>query len=241
VWLIDKNCTEIHEGKPFMANVIKSIKKLFTTRRSIFIGLDIPLVILIIVFYLGLSPNKSKIDAPIIVADSVKLSSAMAISHNSALISIITEREATDRQLLTASFDGLRQTRSIYIVILAALSSLAFGGNSKNTVMVIILVVILSMYFLDVHAEDLLTRQKEGMRISTNALIKMTNLCLSDTTRYLLTYEKMDAQFEDAKSGSLLRKLYIAFHPDLERIIFYILPLLLVFCLLQFELYKRSS
>jgi hypothetical protein len=197
----------------------KMILKIMMGLFSIFLGW--------LILFLIVPPIEYKIDAQILFRDSIGLSQNMTGQHRNTLVSVLAQKEATDRQLLEISVDGLRQIRSIYIVIIAALISIVFSNNMNKKIIVIIIGVIVFMYYLDIHVQDLLVRQRGGVDISTKALLELTNISPSDTTNCILSYKDMMDQYEKLKKGTILRKLYIGLRPNIEMIVFYILPFVL--------------
>ncbi len=186
---------------------------------------------------------KSSMENPIsnpgsILRDSIHVSPILAAEHNSALVSILSQRESAFHNQDLAEESWVWQARMFYSAIVAAvLASTLFARNrDKRTTKCIRLVLIAFisfMYLVEVHLEDLRLRDESPMKPTIEAIDdSLLNRSRDDSTWFKLDYSKIDTLLQRAGddsthsfiSNSLCRKLRDARHPDLVQIGFYVIP-----------------
>jgi hypothetical protein len=217
------------------------IDRVLTRRLLCFISWDLVVFIGLVALWVISSPGPLRITASIVFPDSSASSLAAIASRNSILVPILTQNVIADRQLLAASEDGLRQTRTMYVIVIAALVALVFTKTYQTKVLSLILVVIIPFCFLDVQIEDLMARQEAGLQSNSNALEKLANLGPIDSTRYFLDHREIQSQFEQAIAGSFNRKVYRALHPNADRIVFYVLPWVIAYMAVTMRYRKAAA
>jgi hypothetical protein len=85
------------------------------------------------------------------------------------------------------------------------------------------------MYLIDVHFADLDRRNLNAEAATAAAVQTMLDLKDNDSSWYVLRLDGLNAHVESARETSLARKRYYAFTPNLEQVVFYVLPMLLMY------------
>ena len=120
------------------------------------------------------------------------------------------------------------QIRLFYVAILAGLSTLLFHNNlmSRKKIRIVLLTLIILIYFLEVHKNDLYKRQLAVYHIKDAAIHSLAHLDPTDSTWYSIEYDSVRAKWNNAcdKNNARIRKLIASTRPNPEQIIFYVIP-----------------
>ena len=231
---------------------MKSILNLLLKRVFVFIVLDFILfLLLIILFFISKTFNEpifsnkifnepTKDSLTIVVPDSnVQATNSELSIHNTKLISTLQLRESLGSNSILSETDGLRQTRSIYIGILAALLTFIFGKNNNYKVYRIPLILIIIFYGLDLHLEDLIRRSTYFNEITSNSLDSIVTQKPYESIWYEINYTQRNLQFDNFHNSRIVRKFNAIFDPDIAQSVFYISPLIVVYILLTLRYRKK--
>jgi hypothetical protein len=161
-------------------------------------------------------------------------------THNFDLIALLEESKKP-------SEEGLRQVRTNYFLIIAGILSLILGierkGKGKLSLYIVILSVITLLYALDVHLIDQFNRQNAYYDITLGNIENIINNGSVNSTCYEIY--RGDINLEWKKFGEKIkrrqRKVYMAFHPDMEQIVYFVIPWLMVYILGAFEFVKETE
>ncbi|TSA16821.1 hypothetical protein D4R75_13065 [bacterium] len=150
--------------------------------------------------------------------------------HNSYLMTFLEANLARQSSEISSRENTKAQTRLFYAAILAAV--IAFfslrGGNSHPVIVVVPMVLIVSMYVLEIHQDDLNRRSFDYYHAETNAIETLVDLNPTDTTWYRKEGDTIQHVVDSVHNTRVARKIQAAFHPSLDQIIFYFIPLFLV-------------
>jgi hypothetical protein len=174
----------------------------------------------------------------ILCIDSSITNANLILSHNSSVIALLQQREATDAQLFASSEEELRQLRNIYIAIIAVLLPMIFIGRTKEDeknrfdiagiASLITLVLIPSFLYVNSDIEERLTRSDDANKITHRSLESLINSSQLSTLWYRVDYTNRNNQLEHI-AHPLMRKFRRAARPMPETLIFYWLPWIIVF------------
>jgi hypothetical protein len=202
------------------------------------------MIIIVIVFHFVGPPDAAiKNDTPILfLVDSLKYSKLDIASHNSALISALLQREATDQQSYASALADQGQTRNMYFAIIAVLLAITYSDNSRKRIgETVILVLIVLMCYVDVHLEDQLKRSDEKNQVTHKAVDSLLNAPEASFAWYRLDYRQTENQLKKASQESLLRKLRLGSQLNVERCVFYIIPWILVYIIATSHLRRKNT
>lgn len=167
--------------------------------------------------------------------DSLSLyySADQILHHNNIVISTLQEREATAHNALMNREGMIKQARTIYFAVLALLLTLMFSNKKENgrkdVEVILIMLLILVMYLVEVHSEDLLKRQDSCTEIIARSTEQIVNAEDLYSIWYKLDYSEYINGIHTASDGSLERKIIKAFHPDIEQRGIYFVPLIIIY------------
>ena len=226
--------------------MIKLIRKILLKRISIFglkcfLLVDIISLTIVAIFcvlgYVCYKPISS--DIPILFhTDTLHVSYKDILINNSNLISTLQEREVSDRNSVTSQDDGIRATRSIFVGLMGILLVLIFNKKKRHTdhIYILILGLILTFFFLDIHLDDLKYRSALNQHTNSIALDTILEHSTIDTSWFYLDYGIRNSKIDSLGEFSIRfsRKIHSVFElpPKIDRIIFYLLPLILVYLVL---------
>jgi hypothetical protein len=202
------------------------------------------LIIILLVFHcLGPPDSAIKNDTPILFpVDSLKHTKLDIASHNSALISALLQREATDQQSYVSALADQGQTRNIYFAIIAVVLTITYSDNSRKRIgEIVILVLIVLMCYVDVHLEDQLKRSDDKNQVTHNAVNSLVNAPEASFTWYRLDYRQTENQLKKASQESFCRKLRLGSQFNIERLVFYIIPWILVYIIATLDLRRKNT
>jgi hypothetical protein len=150
--------------------------------------------------------------------DSLSVFTNNPIAHNSILVKVLQEQQAIVGNDLLANRTVEMQIRLFYVAILAGLSSLLFhkDNESKHTIRRVLLSLIILMYLLEVHLNDLNKRQYAVSYIKDVAIDSLVHLSPTDATWFAIKYDSVATKWSKAseKCNTWSRKLVTALnHP----------------------------
>lgn len=231
-------------------SIVQSVRRFLTScfcsnKRGLIRCYDILVFFIIIGIVLGLfckrfqASSTQPIDehTQLLVADtSIGLRGRAVTEHNSALLNLLQEREAADKNQLAMKEGILWQARMFYSVILVGLASLLFTLRSEKQdsagwVSFILLALIIFTSSVEVQLEDLRKRQESFYHITVNAIDSLVDVKSIDETWYKLDYQDYYKQLPkpSEQPSRYYRKLQEAVHPDVVQIIYYFVPWLAVY------------
>ena len=194
-----------------------------------------------------LEKPKEPIDIEIIVYEPVdslsnSMTSSEILTHNKLVINILQSREASCANDGVSHVNNLNQSRTIYVVLISVLLAFILK-EKKNKIFVIILIlfVIVGMYAVEVHVQDLQARQKGSCSIMHKSVNFLVNSNSIDSIWYGLNYDKYTAQDSVASSSSKKRKISSAYDPDLEQIGYYWFPCGLIYFYLLWPIFRKKK
>jgi hypothetical protein len=175
--------------------------------------------------------------------DTISALNIDAAAHNKVLIDVLQQRLAIDYSSLTSSLSIKMQFRLFYTAILAGLSSLLFStsisNKTKNIVIRrVLLSMIIIMYLLEVHFDDLYTRKDDVSKVKYMSVDSLVNLKPNDSTWYDLNNkwetsdsESVAAKWDSVSKGNVprIRKLKAALSLNVEQIVYYWFPWFFLF------------
>jgi hypothetical protein len=158
--------------------------------------------------------------------DSLSKLSNNPSSQRSNLINVLQQRIAIDGNGLATKDNIKMQIRLFYAAILAGLASLLFipKHDREHSVEFVLLILISLMYLLEVHLDDLYKRQVAVYYMKIIAADSLINLPPSDTNWYCLKTGDQNSVFKMAETNRWSRKLLSACQPDMEQLMFYLVP-----------------
>ena len=167
--------------------------------------------------------------------DSMSVLLFQAKEHNENLLHNIADQKAVSMTILGAIDNARIQSRLFYSVIIAAILTIMFTvtREHRSSVAVIALLVIGSMYLLEISLSDQFIRQIAKGGVITSAEEKFLNMPPKDSTWYTLDNVSLDSAATSAsqRQDRRVRKLQLALQPNLEQLIYYALPFVLIFLL----------
>jgi len=171
---------------------------------------------------------------------TVPASRTEAATHDKILLDIIAEQSSTSYNILSAYDNAKNQVRLFYSVIIAALVTVMFTGGIKTRgpVAAVALFVIASMYMIEVSFADLSHREVAKDTTLGVAQKKLIDLTPSDSTWYTLYYSARDSLANEASAPCVMhrRKIALAFQPNFEQVVYYVIPFLIVFFVRGFNI-----
>lgn len=218
-----------------MQNVITFIR--IIPKMKILLWLIFALLLFKIPILTLLEKPKEPIDTKVIVYEQVdslskSLTSSIILTHNKLVINILQTRGATCENLNVSRENNLKQSRTIYIVLIAVLLTWIIDKEkTKNFVIVLILFLITGMFGVEVHVQDLLVRSSRRCSIVNSSVEQLVNSPSIDSIWYRLNYTEYRCQGIKAKVflNRIWRKLWSAYNPDGEQLGFYVIPFLLLY------------
>lgn len=150
------------------------------------------------------------------------------VSHNLNLVKVNQEKLAMDANDGIANRAVQMQIRLFYSAILAGLSSLLFQDkvNSKHIIRITLLFLIVMMYLLEVHLNDLSDRQKSAYYIKDSAIDSLIHLRPNDSSWFVFKSDEFKHAWDSvsAPCKRIQRKLKSARCPNPEQFVFFIVP-----------------
>jgi len=165
------------------------------------------------------------------------------IEHNKTIISTLQEREATRDNVSVARENNLRETRTIYVALLGIILAIVFNQkNNKKWVILWLLLLIGGIYSIEVHLKDLLHREQGCCAVVHRSVEEIVNTDKIYNEYFVINYAELLNQQDKAHNNRLCRKLWKAFDPDLEQLVLYVFPFLLIYgWLLRIVSKKKDS
>ena len=170
--------------------------------------------------------------------DSMAIAPAELNEHNAQLLNNLEVAAAISASLRVSRDDNRIQARFFYSAMLVGLVSLLI---SKRQLAPLLVAVTIMMYGIDVHLADLDARNLAADRVIKKATTHLVNLEPLERQWYSLHDSLLNVQIDSARAQSHYRKLYAAFDPGLEQVIYYIFPLTLGYILWWWQTYKRRT
>ncbi len=125
------------------------------------------------------------------------------------------------------------QGHMLYAAILAVLMSLLFSNDpqKESRVQLVLFFLIPLMYLLDVHLRDELQREYDCVQIKSDAIDLLVNRSSNSIRWYSFTGSAYYNELQKARDPDNvhLRKLEEAVHPEVQQIMYYVLPWLAVY------------
>ncbi len=152
--------------------------------------------------------------------------------HNEILINVLLAYMSDHQNRLNEIEGRMNQASVIYFTVLAAILAYLSNKSSENntivesSTLIIILIVIILMYLINVHFEDVKRKFSYKRYKEQEAIKKLSNLKLSDTSWYVLNFDNQKALLEKASRCWFrwIRKILRALSPSFVQIIYYIIP-----------------
>jgi hypothetical protein len=178
--------------------------------------------------------------------DSLSSRGNDANAHNLVLLSVLQQKSANAAAEHVASEGGAMQARIIFSSFLAALVSLAskLVANKINwQIYSFFLFLIALMFFLDVLHEDSGQIQFAYNAITDKDIHQLANNTPTDTLWYVLSYDAVAPSFDSLYNwpDRWVRKGRLACQLNPERIIFFLLPWMLVYYFAHSSFPRRTS
>jgi hypothetical protein len=229
--------------------LIKSIK----SKLSLFIDIIISIILIIILFRIIIG-EKAKITESVPILEIKKEWSFVEYNpsvRRSALIDLLQGRVEIQQNIIISLENSLMQLRNIYAAILVGFLAILFydeksdkneNNKKKDRFVFIFLITIGSIYFLDLHYEDWISRQYYSKDITVTAVDSLINLNPMDNTWYIVNYKKFHTQMNTMKAYSRIYRKYIynASAPSIFQFVFYIIPWFVIYYNLGRSFLKRK-
>lgn len=177
--------------------------------------------------------------------DSLKVSQIELSTHNKNLISTLQERESSNIYSIESQIESLRQTQTIYIIIIGVILTVVFriyGKNEKKFtkkffIIILLAFLILLFYGLDIHQKDLIMRSYKAKSVTSVALDSLVNRKANDNIWYKIDYANKKERLDSLIISSKPRKIYAMLQKpcpdytkkDLIQIALYIIPFIIVY------------
>lgn len=179
-------------------------------------------------------PDPIDVSVRVYVADtslSKSMKSSEKLAHNNLVIHILQTRATTCTNVGVSRENNLKQTRTIYVVLIAVLLTFFIKKNEhKNFVMLSILILITGMYGVEVHVQDLNERSSRHCSIMNRSVECLVNSSSINSIWYELNFTEYSNQEKEAEKFSRYwRKLWSAYNPDGEQAGFYVVPFFFIF------------
>lgn len=165
--------------------------------------------------------------------DSSRIQKEVEYPYRTILVNLLQEREANFINSLSSRDSVRMESRLFYCAIITGLISLFFIKDNKDKIKkytsYFLLMIIVLLYFVDVHQGDLIERNLSDRIVTGKAINQLVKPF--DNKIYELSYDSVNVQYEKATKlySRWSRKLYNACCPDLSQIVYFIIPLILVF------------
>lgn len=192
------------------------------------------LFILLIAYWLKFPEPRGALFSPqtqLLFADTSRHCQAHEITiHNSNLMAFLQENLARQSNEISTRENTRSQTRLFYVTILAALIAVLTlkGINSHPAIVGIPILLIIPMYLLEIHQDDLNRRGIDWYHAGINATEILVDLQPTDIRWYQERAYILQHVVDSVQEKCMTRKIQAAYHPTLDQIIFYFLPLFLV-------------
>lgn len=152
------------------------------------------------------------------------------VEHNKIIISTLQVREATRDNAIVSRENNLREIRTIYVALLGIILAIVFNQkNNKKWVIFWLLLLIGSMYMIEVHLKDLLHREQGCCAVVHRSVEEIVNTDKIYDEYFVINYDELLNQQDKAHDNRIYRKLWKAFDPDLEQWVLYVIPFLLIY------------
>ena len=176
----------------------------------------------------GLS-NDTLARAILVPKDLSNLTQTEIDSHNGYVLSSMKELIANDNSSYNTKEEGKMQIRLFYVAILSVLVSFLLNKKSisKASPIFILIIVILTMYGFEIHNHDTDKRSLAAKFVKVKAYEFLLNE-YPTKVKYDLDLDTLNSAMINPTKHSLIRKIESAFTLDMERIIFYLVPFLLI-------------
>ena len=152
------------------------------------------------------------------------------VEHNKIIISTLQEREATRDNAMVSRENNLREIRTIYVALLGIILAIVFNKkNNKKLVIFLLLLLIGSIYSIEVHVKDLLHREQGCCAVVHRSVEEIINSDKIYSEYFVINFDKLLNQQYEAHNSRFSRKLWKAYDPDLEQIVLYVIPFVLIY------------
>ncbi len=190
-------------------------------------------------------PDPIDVSVRVYVADtslSKSMKSSEKLAHNNLVIHILQTRATTCTNVGVSRENNLKQTRTIYVVLISVLLALILNGKkNKSIVILLILFLIVGMYLVEVHVQDLHARQSGSCSIVHRSVDSLVNSRFIDSIWYGLNYVKYHAQEDTASYYRSKRKIWSAYDPDGEQYGFYVAPFIAIYSYLLWVIRRKKK
>jgi hypothetical protein len=160
-------------------------------------------------------------------------------AHNIEIISTLREREASESSKWASRQNSIDQLHAIYFGFLAVILSIILKGKTKKKLPYLLLFFLIPvMWWLNIHQQDLNNRSDYMSRNTGHNIEQFVNLHPTNATWYTLDYKAVKDSLDTCKNHAFIRKLTKFYKPSMEQIIFYIVPLCLVYVFMIINIKK---
>jgi hypothetical protein len=166
--------------------------------------------------------------------DSV--SADQAYKRNQFLFNSLQMHQSIVANFEKAAIDSVNQARLFYVTLMAALLAIIVIKEKKMLGIIGMVIIIVIMFYLDVHYLDLKFRQHESVVTVSYTKDSLANISPSSIAYNNIDFDKLRGytDYLDATAG--LRKGMNLVNPDLDQDILYIKPFLLVLWMLIYSI-----
>jgi hypothetical protein len=152
--------------------------------------------------------------------------------HNSNMMTFLQANLARESSEIGVAENTKSQTRLFYVAILAAMIVVlsTIKENSHPAMIGIPIILIVSMYLLEIHQDDLNRRGVDYYRAEIHATETLVDLKPTDMNWYRKDgYALQNASDSVHNTNTrIARKIQAALRPSVDQIIFYFIPMCLV-------------
>lgn len=163
---------------------------------------------------------------------NVSVSAPTAAAQTARIISNFDAANTRAKTLQAVQISSEMQMRGFYMAILVLIAGLLFKNNKDGNArgMFILVLVVLTMYAIDIHSKDEGERRAAWDNAIMNSGTDLVNLPPNNTRRYKINYDSLGVKNSKYYDNwpRWERELEAALTPDIEQIALYIVPLILV-------------
>ncbi len=168
----------------------------------------------------------------LLLTDSLNVPAVERERHLDILLRTVESQHGIHVQVYLANEANRMQARIFFITAFAALASVAFASKTpkiRQVVSYLAFAFTVLFYLLDVHMRDLSDRQIPIRDELRNTMIAITKVHTVDSLWYEINQTRIDSMFQSAYEHRWARKKCLVFHPNFEQIVFYFVPIFLLF------------
>lgn len=185
------------------------------------------------IFNNSLDLNSCKITI-LLKVDSLDVERHNTIEHNSKLLNLLQKRMQNQQDGITAKIGFQSEARNFYTVILIGIFSIIFSNqkekkNLQRNMIFLGFAFILIMYLMDIHYKDMIERNVFTINMHRLNIETLVNSYPNNDSWYQLDFSELKEVMDTVHFERIQRKITKVFQPDLAQIVFFIIPLIVMY------------